>query len=167
MATPAKGQGRRQGKSAKSPQGSGPLATLDEQGQAEVVAEVIEENPALLEQPVVKAKLVAMMQKHHSGPLPAPEDFAAYEQALPGACDRILKMAEKQQDHVYSINNKRLDGDMAEAKRGQVLAFIIAMGGVGSCVWTASIGAPWQVSVGLGAGGVALLIAPFLRRNKD
>lgn len=33
----------------------------------------------------------------YAGPLPAPADFAAYDQALPGAADRILAMAEKDQ----------------------------------------------------------------------
>ncbi|MCY4521927.1 MAG: DUF2335 domain-containing protein [Caldilineaceae bacterium] len=33
--------------------------------------------------------------RSHSGPLPSPEDLAAYEAAVPGAGDRILSMAER------------------------------------------------------------------------
>src|SRR5258705_11795241 len=38
-------------------------------------------------------------QTIYQGPLPPPENFAAYEHVLPGAADRILKMAENQAAH--------------------------------------------------------------------
>lgn len=34
----------------------------------------------------------------HAGPLPAVEDFAGYEQVLPGSAERLLSMAEKSLD---------------------------------------------------------------------
>ena len=34
------------------------------------------------------------LSAQYSGPLPLPEHFAKYDQALPGAADRILTMAE-------------------------------------------------------------------------
>ena len=33
----------------------------------------------------------------HQGPIPRAEDFAAYDRILPGAANRILKMAEREQ----------------------------------------------------------------------
>lgn len=46
------------------------------------------------------------------GPIPRPEHFAQYEQTLPGAADRILTMAEKEQEHRHreEDNNYTLDG---------------------------------------------------------
>ncbi|PIQ30327.1 MAG: hypothetical protein COS35_13425 [Zetaproteobacteria bacterium CG02_land_8_20_14_3_00_50_9] len=41
----------------------------------------------------------------HSGPLPAPEDFAKYENILPGAAERILSMAENEARHRHTIDN--------------------------------------------------------------
>ena len=38
-----------------------------------------------------------------SGPLPSPEDFERYEKILPGAAERILSMAEHQQQHRFEI----------------------------------------------------------------
>jgi len=35
----------------------------------------------------------------HSSPLPSPADVERYESILPGSFDRILTMAEKQQEH--------------------------------------------------------------------
>lgn len=147
-----------------APEVDNPLAKLPDAEAAVIVAREIRDNPELLERPEIQSVL-AVMSKSHSGPLPAPEDFAAYEKALPGSCDRIIAMAEKQQEHFYSINNKRIEGDLAEAKRGQNYALVIALFSLGLCAWTAYIGAAWQVSTGLGAAGVGLLIAPFLRRH--
>jgi uncharacterized membrane protein len=142
------------------------LAQLDPSEKATIVAQVIEENPSLLERPEFSRLAVQIAQKSHSGPLPAPEDFAEYERALPGSCDRILRMAEKQQDYFYDINKTRITGDLNEARRGQVCAVLIAIVALGLCAWTCYIGADWRISAGLGGGGVALLIAPFLRRSK-
>jgi hypothetical protein len=44
---------------------------------------------------------------HYQGPLPRPEDFAAYERVLRGAADRILKMAENQAAHAKAWNAAR------------------------------------------------------------
>ena len=109
--------------------------------------------------------MMQVIQKSHSGPLPPPEDFAEYEKALAGSCDRILKMAEKQQDYVYEINKRRLDGDFSEARWGQVCAVILGLVGIAACVYTVHMGADWRVSTGLGAGAVGLLIVPFLRKK--
>jgi uncharacterized membrane protein len=40
----------------------------------------------------------------HQGPLPHVQDFAAYNDVLPGAADRILKMAERDQKAVIRMN---------------------------------------------------------------
>lgn len=39
----------------------------------------------------------AILTRTYVGPLPTPNDFGPYERALPGAADRILTMAEKEQ----------------------------------------------------------------------
>lgn len=144
---------------------SNPLARLDESGKATLIAQFVEQSPGLLDRPEL-IRIAQVVQKSHSGPLPAPEDFAEYEKALPGSCDRILKMAEKQQDYVYEINKRRLNGDFSEARWGQVCAVLLGLVGIAACVFTAQIGADWRVSTGLGAGAVGLLIVPFLRRGK-
>lgn len=38
-------------------------------------------------------------QVEFSGPLPHPQTLRQYDEVLPGAAERILRMAEKQQDH--------------------------------------------------------------------
>lgn len=67
------------------------------------------------------------IERSYSGPLPPPDDFANYEQTLPGSMDRILTMSEKQVDH-------RIEKENHESKldaRGQILgAALVALFGV-------------------------------------
>lgn len=65
-----------------------------------------------------------------SGPLPHPEFFQSYERTLPGAADRILTMAEKQQHHRHSQQTSRLTLDAARERRGQWMGFLVAVSGV-------------------------------------
>lgn len=65
-----------------------------------------------------------------SGPLPHPEFFQAYERTLPGAADRILTMAEKQQDHRHSQQSVRLNLDGTLERRGQWMGFLVAVSGI-------------------------------------
>jgi len=85
----------------------------------------------------------------HSGPLPAPETLEGYEEILPGAAERILRMAEKQQDGRLALEARQLDADidhrdeMARIQRrvhtgafisdylGQALGFAVAVGSLG------------------------------------
>ena len=69
---------------------------------------------------------VMQVTKMHSGPLPDPETLAGYERVAPGSAERIILMAEKQQDHRHNNENKQLslhetmiNGDCSMKKRGQ------------------------------------------------
>lgn len=44
----------------------------------------------------------------YSGPLPTPEMLAAYGEAIPGAAERILSMAEDEQAHRQAMDRGRL-----------------------------------------------------------
>lgn len=54
-----------------------------------------------------KSAIVQQMEMIYSGPLPTPSAFAQYDKALPGAAERILRMAEQEQDHRHEMDNKR------------------------------------------------------------
>lgn len=62
-----------------------------------------------------------------AGPLPHPAHFQAYEHAQPGAADRILTMAERQQEHRHAQQIARLNSDASREKRGQWLAFLVTI----------------------------------------
>lgn len=112
------------------------------------------------------------MAKLHSGPLPAPEDYGHYEEVLPGSAARILAMAEKSQAMAENaqadstrLAEKRIDGDLKEARRGQNYAFTIAMTGMAGGVVAALLGVPVAFPIALVGASLALVIAPFLRKS--
>lgn len=48
----------------------------------------------------------AVRQSHYSGPLPMPEDLAKYDQVVPGAAERIIRMAEDEMKHRHDSDNR-------------------------------------------------------------
>lgn len=73
----------------------------------------------------VKDALTIIREEMYSGPIPPPESLARYEEILPGSADRILKMAEKQQEHRMTLETKVVGSQTVQSKRGQVFGFII------------------------------------------
>ena len=76
---------------------------------------------------VIENVMFAMEQRSFSGPLPAPEDFEAYEKVLPGSTDRIITMAEKSLDSRIANEKTIIDNRLKQSGRGQILGFILAM----------------------------------------
>ena len=73
----------------------------------------------------------------YSGPIPSPEALARYEEIQPGAADRIIKMAEKQQEHRMSLETKAIGGQIDQSKRGQIFGFIAILLCIGVAVFFA------------------------------
>ena len=48
-------------------------------------------------------KQETLLVQEHSGPLPAPWTLAGYEEVTSGAAERIIVMAEKQQEHGHTM----------------------------------------------------------------
>jgi len=61
------------------------------------------------------------------GPLPTSKELSGYEQALPGAADRILAMAEKENEHRHQNEDKIVNHSIKKSGRGQVFAFMLAL----------------------------------------
>lgn len=74
-----------------------------------------------------ESRVLIGRQVSFAGPLPPPEVFSAYENALPGAADRILAMAEKQSSHRQEIEGKALESSSRQGTLGQVFAFILSL----------------------------------------
>lgn len=61
-----------------------------------------------------------MRQTSYRGPLPHPEILKEYENILPGAAERILMMAEKQQKHRMSMEETIVKSQTTQSKNGQI-----------------------------------------------
>jgi uncharacterized membrane protein len=115
------------------------------QEQAEAVARRSEVQHANGDQSVEQV----MAQRYWSGALPRPEDFAKYNAIVPDAAERILAMAEKEQEHRIVLENQIVPSNASAGKRGQWLGAAIASLALILAAVTALVGAPWMVSVAL------------------
>ncbi len=71
---------------------------------------------------------------YREGPLPAADEFADYERVLPGAADRILRMAEAEQQHRHQMESDSTkvfsedrQAQNAQFRRGQFFALLIGL----------------------------------------
>jgi uncharacterized membrane protein len=76
-----------------------------------------------------------------------------YEHVLPGLADRLVTRMEQQTDHRQGLENRKLNSDITNEKRGQVFAFILAL--------VAIIGSFLLIWQGKSTQGVTLFITTF------
>ena len=75
----------------------------------------------------VATRVQSIEASYHSGPLPPAEDFEHYNNVLPGAADRIMKMAEQQATHRRSIEAAVITGNIKAQARGQSLGALVVI----------------------------------------
>ena len=96
------------------------------------------------------------------GPIPSPEDFHEYNKTLPGAAERIMRMAEEEQnirktDITYSFKHKQTRIRIA----GFVAFSLIGVAGLATWLGSAIIAIP------LGLVGLATIIIRFISEILD
>ena len=132
------------------------------------VAEVIKEFGLSEEQEseIIKAVSVSM---RFSGPLPHPQILEGYEKIVPGAGDRILRMAENEANHRHSVDNKCIEIDSRDSLLGIIAAFCLGMACV-ICGVIVIIKVPQLSGTIAGllvtGGGLASIIGTFIHGTK-
>lgn len=95
------------------------------------------------------------------GPLPPPALFAHYDDVLPGAADRILRMAEAEQAHRIWWERRDMTTASTTAVGGMVLGFVALLSLIAGATYSIAIGS--EVGAGLFLGvGVIGVIGRFL-----
>ena len=79
-----------------------------------------------------------------------------------GSADRILKMAEKQQDHRISIENKLVNAENQSRLLGLVAGFLIATVGLGGAVYLGYNGKTWESGI-MSGGTLVGLVTVFVK----
>ena len=116
---------------------------------------------------VVAHAFSAMVQrKTFSGPLPAPEDFKAYQEVMHDAPERILTMAEHQIAHRIDCEKKIIDFRIRESRIGQIMAFVIALVSIGVICFLGYTGHDWLAGT-ITAIVVGLASVFLLKKQKD
>jgi len=118
-----------------------------------------------------KEKLALVLRQiYHSGPIPHPIILRQYEELLPGAADRIIKMAEKQAEHRQELEKKNLDYSHGQITKGQYLGFFIGLISIIAGAYCSIQGATIPGSF-IGTAGVVGLVTVFVlgsrKKGKD
>lgn len=108
-----------------------------------------------------------------TGPLPPPGILEQYERIQPGTADRIIKMAEAEQRHRQTMQEKLIDCQVLDVKQarferrlGQFFGFGIGVVSILAGSVTAVMGAP--IAGGLiGSTGVIGLVSVFVTGRRS
>lgn len=121
----------------------------DNKKQKEVVRPDVEQVLASIDpdkRSVIVSAMVEMRQTF-SGPLPRPADFKAYKEVLPNAPERILLMAEKQQQHRIDSEERIIKADIRESIFGQVFAVLLVVLFLAAAVYLGINGHDWLAGI--------------------
>ena len=66
----------------------------------------------------------------HQGPLPPPEQLAAYNDVIPNGAERLFKQFERQSSHRIAADRYTLETDARHANWGVAAGFLIGMTGL-------------------------------------
>ncbi|WP_169559391.1 DUF2335 domain-containing protein [Sneathiella chinensis] len=80
-----------------------------------------------------------------SGPLPAPEEFAKYEEVQEGTADRIIRLTEKEQSHRHEIEERQQSQDFVFSTLGLILGWLSFVTLVGGAMYGGYIGNKWLI----------------------
>ncbi len=90
----------------------------------------------------------------YQSPIPPPSIMEGYARLDPTFPDRILKEFEKNSQHIRDCERTKLESTIQERRRGQYLAFVLAMGVLGIIGISIALG---NFTLA-GIGGLAFLI---------
>lgn len=147
------------------------VATLSNDDPPEAVLQILEtdEGKQVFQQMVSMA--IAVHEERHSGPLPAPKTLAQYDHVVPGAAERIIQMAEREQAHrhqhdrdVLGLRKAAVEHVKERETRGQRLAgwLSLAVLLVGTyLIWLGQ----YHVGAGLIASTMVAIAAVFVVRQ--
>lgn len=99
--------------------------------------------------------------KSHSGPLPDPETLIEYNSVITNGADRIMKMAENQQNHRISIESKIIKSQSTQSLIGQIFGLILGLVGLGCGTFLAFNGFE-AVGAIIAGGTVVSLVSVFV-----
>ena len=94
-----------------------------------------------------KETALQVVSTSFSGPLPPPEALAEYERVLPTSAERLLAMAEKEQEHSHKKEEKVVEYVQRDMRRRQWLGAVVNVCSLATAAFCAWIGAYW-VAVG-------------------
>lgn len=87
------------------------------------------------------------------GPIPPPQLLDAYNQIVPNAAERIISMAEREQEHRHHLEKNVIGSDVRRADYGLVLGFIVAL--------VLGVGGIYLLAIGRRLDGLITALGPL------
>lgn len=142
---------------------SSTIETVEQRSLEEVIDSQIGDVISQKQREVVVARMTSFIQSEHfSGPIAHPRHLRAYEEVSPGAADRIIAMAERQQEHMIDMDKGMLGAEVSDRKLGMLLGeisfFFLIVGALVTALWTNSEIVPGLFLGTAAIGGVSLFI---------
>lgn len=114
------------------------LENMEQEDKTIFVPEICEEQElcpeafeVLMELPEDKRNIIlrqiSIKESSFSGPIPSPEVIKGYDSIVPGAADRVIIMAEKQQEHRMDMEMKIVTSEISLSKSGQIIGFTLVL----------------------------------------
>lgn len=97
----------------------------------------------------------------HRGPLPPASELRNYDLVLPGAAERILSMAEREQRHRHELESTIVGTEAALRARGQWFALAALIASLLVVTSFAAFGAP-EAGAWLGGAIIVAVVGSFL-----
>lgn len=94
-----------------------------------------------------------------TGPLPHPDILLKYKQIIPDAPERILKMAEKSNDHLIRVDIEKIATEKEQVKRGQRFSLTAVFFVICLCTFAIYHGAYTTASILGGLDLVGMILA--------
>lgn len=118
-----------------------PVPDADDEQASSAIPEILEQLPAeiLAQLPAVFTFEASL----HAGPLPSADEMEKYEAVLPGAADRIVKMAEGQADHRAELETEALRQEGQRSWTGLVSGALLTLGFEALALVAVLVDRPW------------------------
>jgi uncharacterized membrane protein len=91
-----------------------------------------------------------------SGPLPPPSALQQYENAIPGSAERMLVMAERQEEHRINIEKTQVTGELRRSYWGLAAGFVLSALVIGGGIFLVATGHDWAGATMIGLNLVGL-----------
>lgn len=148
-----------------------PAELPDSSDLQEIENEIEEVDPDALEDisPQKKGQLLraisVLQSSTHSGPLPSPDDLKKYNTIIPNGADRIMVMAERQNQHRIEIEKAVIKSNNHQSSTGQWMGFILGLGCISASVYMGVNNQPWLGGI-LGGSTIIGLVTVFVLGKK-
>lgn len=99
----------------------------NENDLVQIIDPIIKNNDLNPEEKTREVVQIVKQDYSFSGPIPPPQILKGYNELVPDAAERILKMAEKQADHRIELEKKVIVEQQRQSARGQKIAAVLAV----------------------------------------